>query len=712
MSKNLYIASTEPHSGKSLVVLGVMELLSGRIQNLSFFRPLVQQEDDLDRDIALVRARYGIDQPYDSFYAATYEEARGLSREGRFDELLKRVLGKYKELERRSDFVLCEGTDFTDVGAAFEFEFNAVVANHLGCPVLLVINGRGKSCAEVGEVIYSARNAFTEQGCAVIATIVNRVDEGDRENVLRELEAAWTHADPVFVLPEEPTLGSPTVAEIADAIGAELILGESSDLERDVLSYTVAAMQLPNFLDRVGDGSLVITPGDRADLILGSLATVGSANYPNIAAILLTGGLKPPPQVRLLLEESGFSRVPVLSAQEDTFATALRVNSVRAGIAAENERKIATSLGLFETCVDMPLLERSIELAPSAGVTPIMFEYEMIEQAKSQGKRIVLPEGADERILRAAEILMRRRVAQITLLGNVKEIRQAATSLGVDLGAAEIVDPSRSPWHGEFAETYHNLRQHKGITYETAADTMLDANYFGTMMVHKGLVDGMVSGAAHTTAHTIRPSFEIIKTKKGCVLVSSVFLMCLADRVLVYGDCAVNPDPTAEQLADIAGSSAETAKMFGIEPRVAMLSYSSGQSGKGECVEKVRDATQRVRERWPELKVEGPIQYDAAIDANVARSKMPGSEVAGRATVLVFPDLNTGNNTYKAVQRSAGAVAIGPVLQGLNKPVNDLSRGCTVTDVVNTVAITAILAQVNKEPRHESACGQLGELVH
>jgi len=325
-----------------------------------------------------------------------------------------------------------------------------------------------------------------------------------------------------------------------------------------------------------------------------------------------------------------------------------------------------------------------------------MFEYELIQRAKASRQHIVLPEGTDDRILRASEILLRREVVDVTVLGAEAEIRERISSLGLDLEGANIVDPDHSPLHDEFAQTYFELRQHKGINEDVAHDVMRDVSYFGTMMVYKGLVDAMVSGAAHTTAHTIRPSFEFIKTRPGCSIVSSVFFMCLEDRVLVYGDCAIIPNPTPPQLADIAISSAETAKMFGVDPLVAMLSYSSGQSGTGEDVDKVRQATRLVREHRPDLKVDGPIQYDAAVDASVARKKMPGSEVAGRATVFIFPDLNTGNNTYKAVQRSSGAVAIGPVLQGLKKPVNDLSRGCTVPDIVNTVAITAIQAQSAK----------------
>jgi phosphate acetyltransferase len=305
----------------------------------------------------------------------------------------------------------------------------------------------------------------------------------------------------------------------------------------------------------------------------------------------------------------------------------------------------------------------------------------------------VLPEGSEERILRAAEILIRRDVADLILLGNSQEISQKISFLGLHLHQVDIIDPMNSELTERFAGIYVELRRHKGMTVERARDTVTDVSYFGTMMVYDGLADGMVSGAIHTTGETIRPAFEIIRTRPGVSIVSSVFLMCLPDKVLIYGDCAVNPNPDAEDLADIAITSSGTAAAFGIEPRVAMLSYSTGASGKGADVEKVREAVRIARARRPDLKLEGPIQYDAAVDASVARSKLPDSEVAGHATVFIFPDLNTGNNTYKAVQRSAGAVAIGPVLQGLNKPVNDLSRGCTVTDIVNTVTITAIQAQ-------------------
>ena len=464
-------------------------------------------------------------------------------------------------------------------------------------------------------------------------------------------------------------------------------------MRREVTAYKVAAMKLPNYLDHVVDGALVVTPGDRADVILGTFASRLSSTYPNVAALILTGGLEPDPQVLRLIDGLADVPLPVLAVDGDTYTAARDVTHVRAVIRPDNDRKVATALGVFESNVDVAELADAIEVARSERVTPLMFEFELIERARRARRHIVLPEGTDDRILQAAQLLRRRDVVDLTLLGDVDEVRSRITSLGLDLDDVPVIDPTASELHDGFTDLYLELRSHKGITREYAEETMADVSYFGTMLVHTGRVDGMVSGAAHTTAHTIRPAFEIIRTRPDVSIVSSVFLMLLEDRVLVYGDCAVNPNPSAEELADIAISSAETASRFGIEPRIAMLSYSTGESGAGTDVEEVREATALVHERRPDLVVDGPIQYDAAVDVSVGRAKLPESPVAGQATVFVFPDLNTGNNTYKAVQRSAGAVAIGPILQGLAKPVNDLSRGCLVPDIVNTVAITAIQAE-------------------
>jgi phosphate acetyltransferase len=697
MGKNLYIATMEPQSGKSVVLLGMMEMLSRRIQNIGIFRPIVRAGENHDNYIELAQKRYKLKFDYEDLYACTHQEARDLLGSGQYDTLVKRMVDKYKNLEQQCDYVVCVGTDFTGVATAFEFDFNADIANQFDCPILLVVNGHNKSPEDVVAAVRMSREAFQEQGCTVVATVANRVNEAYLDAVTAQLSGTSADMGPVYVLKEEPALAFPSVRAIGRALNARFLCGEGQALNREVKMYKVAAMQLRHVLQHMEDGVLIITPGDRADVILGSLMTLFSENAPNIAGLILTGGLEPEPHVLKLIEGLKAPCFPIMAVETDTFTTAMNVSAVHSSISAENERKTALALGLFESRVDLSELEKRIEVIRSPRVTPIMFEYELIERAKRDRKRIVLSEGSEERILRAAEILLRREAVEITLLGEKNEIQKKIATFGLDLGDVNIENPLSSERLEEFAETYFQLRKQKGITREFASDIMTDVNYFGTMMVYKGLADGMVSGAVHTTQHTIRPAFEFIRTQEGYSIVSSVFLMCLADRVLVYGDCAVNPNPDPAQLADIAIASAETARLFGIESRIAMLSYSTGESGTGADVEKVRKATRLAKKRRPDLKIEGPLQYDAAIDASVAATKIPNSEVAGHATIFIFPDLNTGNNTYKAVQRSANAVAIGPILQGLKKPVNDLSRGCTVTDIVNTVAITAIQAQAREK---------------
>ncbi len=703
MSQALYIVGTGPRSGKSVVVLGVMDLLVRQGRRIGFFRPVAHGEGGQDHAIHLIAALHNLDFSFESMYGCTYDDVLELSRNDRQDEIQGRILEKFKALEGQCDFVVCSGTDFTGVTTVLEFDFNVSIARNLGSPMLPVMNGEGGAVAQLVDSVRALIESLEAKRCDVLAVVVNRVGE-DR---IAELTAGFGHEQqgevPVYVLPQHPLLAKPTVVEIARALDAEVLYGESEGLEREVVNYKVAAMELPHFLEHLGEGSLVITPGDRSDIILGSLLSEVSRTYPHIAGLLLTGGLKPPPQVQRLLDGLKKLPVPMMSVAGDTFSTAMAVNSLDGRIGFESKRKIAAALGIFEAHLDLPAILQRIAVTRSSRVTPLMFEYDLIRRAKQQRQRIVLPEGTEERVLRAAEFLILRGVVEVTLLGPEKEVTSRINELGLAMGGVDILDPGVSDLREGFGEAYFEMRKHKGISKEFAYDLMADVSYFGTMMVHRGLAHGMVSGAVHTTQHTIRPALEIIKTRSGCAIVSSVFLMCLPDRVLVYGDCAVNPDPDAQQLADIAISAARTSEMFDIEPRVAMLSYSTGESGTGADVDKVREATRIARQLRPELKIEGPIQYDAAFDPEVAKIKMPNSEVAGRATVFIFPDLNTGNVSYKAVQRSAHAVAIGPVLQGLKKPVNDLSRGCSVTDIINTVAITAIQAQAEKE-RTDLSC--------
>jgi phosphate acetyltransferase len=702
VSDNLYITATEARSGKSLVSLGVMEMLLRKIEKVGFFRPIARGRpgvDEVDNDLHLISQHFKLAIPYEMMFGVTTWEAGEWLTRNKEGEVIETILSKYHTLSGACDFVLCEGTDFASSSAAFEFDINEEISKNLGCPVLLVANGYRKPVEAVLQSVELALDSLTAKGVQAIATIVNRVQEEDRAKIVDRLALRGGPLGQLaFALPDEPALGKPTVGEIARILNAEVLFGKDK-LNRHVHNFAVAAMQLQNLLPRIEHGSLIITPGDRVDVIVGCLAAASSTSVEAIAGILLTGGLKPEGDVWNLIR--GFPQVvPILSVRENTFPTAAVVDRIHATLSPEDDRKMTLALSIFEKNVDVARLSEKVITTRTTIVTPKMFEFNLIQKARAQRKHIVFPEGEEERILQAAETLLRREVVEITLLGDADLIRQKISQLGLILNGAKIVTPSKSPFIDDYARTYFALREHKGITPENAFDLMADANFFGTMMIHKGHADGMVSGAAHSTAATIRPAFEIIKCKPGFSIVSSVFFMCLADRVLVYGDCAVNPNPTAEQLAEIALTSAHTALRFGIQPAVAMLSYSTGESGKGEDVEKVRLATHLAREKaktaFPSLEIDGPMQYDAAVDAAVAGTKMPASVVAGRATVLIFPDLNTGNNTYKAVQRSAGAVAIGPILQGLKHPVNDLSRGCTVTDIVNTVAITAIQAQSEK----------------
>ena len=684
MARNLYITAMERQSGKSVVALGVMELLSARVERLGFFRPIVPSGSEPDPQIELIRRRYQVDASYEQMHALSQDEASAIPA---YEDLRKRVVEAYKALEPRCDFVLCEGTDFTSATSALDYGLNADLANELGAPVLVVV--KGGSPDETVAAVHAARNSLKHKGCTIFGVLVNRVPEELVEEIKAKL-APQDGAEPVYVVPERPELAYATIGEVAKELDATILAGSGDALNREVRDIRVAAMSVEHFIEDLVEGTLVIVPGDRPDILVASLASMVSPAIPTVAGVLVSGGYPLTETLRRLLESAPF---PVLEVQQPVQASAAAVQSIRPLIRAESERKIATALGTFDAGVDTAELDRRIALERPTRMTPIMFEYELIERAKGSRRQIVLPEGDDERVLRAAEILMRRGVVDLTILGSPDEVSARAGALGVDLDGVEIVDPMTSPLREDFAKRYYELRKHRGLTEDAALDAVVATSYFGTLMVAAGNVDGMVSGAVHTTADTIRPAFEIIKSAEGVSVVSSVFFMCLSDRVLVYGDCAVNPNPEVSQLADIAISSAETAENFGIEPRIAMLSYSTGQSGKGPGVTVVTEATALVRERRPDLKVEGPIQYDAAIDASVAMLKLPESEVAGKATVFIFPDLESGNVAYKAVQRSANALAIGPVLQGLRKPVNDLSRGCTVPDIVNTVAITAIQAQ-------------------
>lgn len=695
MSKAIYIATTEPNSGKSIISLGLMQLLLGKAAKVAYFRPIIDDfgPDGIDNHINTMASYFNLDIPFADSYAYTRSQVIRMKNEDQDDEIFGTIITKYKAVEEQSDFVLVEGTNLSGEGAMIEFDINIVIAKNLGIPAIILASGVGKSVEALVGNLQIAYDAFDDKGVQVLAAIANKVEKEHLANVIEGLKKQLPRRVLVAAIPLNPVLSNPSVKEINDSLNGTILFGEKF-INNRVDGFSVGAMQLRNYLTHLNENGLVITPGDRADIILGALQANISANYPAVSGIVLTGGITPEETIIKLIE--GLSDVvPIISVAGGTFAMANSIGGIKSQMYAENTEKIKTAISDFETYVPTEDLAERLVTFKANGITPRMFQYNLLKRAKQHKKHIVLPEGTDERILRAAKQLIEADAVELTLLGNKAQIVGILSKLDIslDFKKVHLVDPAESPNFADYATTLFELRKHKNVDMTMATDLMTDVSYFGTMMVYKGHADGMVSGAVHTTQHTILPALQFVKTKPEVSLVSSVFFMCLPDRVTVFGDCAINPNPTAEQLAEIAISSADTSTAFGIEPRIAMLSYSSGASGIGADVDRVRAATAIVKEKRPDLKIEGPIQYDAAVDLKVGMSKLPDSEVAGRATVFIFPDLNTGNNTYKAVQRETGALAIGPMLQGLNKPVNDLSRGCTVDDIFNTVVITAIQAE-------------------
>ncbi|MDO5619211.1 phosphate acetyltransferase [Kocuria sp.] len=695
MTNGIYLSAMTPLSGKSLVALGLMDTLFKNSDRVGFFRPVHMGATPQDDPLLQLMAETFELPPERCRGAVSLEQTREILATGNYDDLDSQAVAIYTEMATHCDVIVVDGTDMIAHNAAIaEFDLNARLANNMGCSVLAVIGGnQTEDPQQLLNAVEVSRTELREAKCDIFAIMVNRCPVTWVDEVAEKAPRGQHHL-PVYVIPEVPAVSSPTIEELVDEAGFGTDLA-AVPLDRDIQGVKIAAMTVEHFLDQLVEGELVIVPGDRSDVLMSCLASALSPGRPTPAGMLLTGGLLPGELVQSFIQQAPF---PVLTTDKDTYQAAKRVARTRGRLSNRSPRKAAAALGEWSRRIDVQELVARLDLERPVRRTPLRFLHDLVEAARSDRKNIVLPEGDDPRVLRAAEIIHRRNFCDLTILGNPDEVRRLCDAEGINLNfeddGLDLVDyRNDAAMIDRYTDAYVEYRKHKGVTKDVAVDRMRDGSYFGTMMVQLGDVDGMVSGAAHTTANTIRPALEFVKTAEGVKIVSSVFFMCLEDRVLVYGDCAVNPNPNAEQLADIAVASAATARAFGVDPRVAMLSYSTGGSGSGEDVERVREATEIVRATNPDFAVEGPIQYDAAVDASIAKSKLPESSVAGQATVFVFPDLNTGNNTYKAVQQSAGAVAVGPVLQGLRKPVNDLSRGCTVEDIVNTVAITAIQAQ-------------------
>ncbi|WP_028389496.1 phosphate acetyltransferase [Legionella fairfieldensis] len=684
MYKKLYLSSIEKRPGKSFVSLGLLASLKEQYQHLHCFKlfsesdasqiPLLEEISqqkllplmDVNQAIALMRT-----QP---------------------DDLISTVL-EATQINTDQEFAYFEGSDFESDNDVFEYQFNLTLAYQLNCDIVLVVSAKDRTLEHTLSVLNTALEVARRNHARIVGVIINQVKNSDEDKALTFFQKQLSNLLFVSVIPEFEQFANPSMRDIAGKLQAEVLFGHP-ELHRPVTQFTIAAKTVGNFLQSRVDrsGMLIITPSDRIDILLGSLLADQSVYYPKIAGIVLTGGETPGPIIRDII--AGLEHpFPVLLTHLKTYETATTLFSAKYNLNVADTEKINAAIEAMRPYIIEPLIKLLSDKSHKPQLSPAVFLYELINKARQVTQHIVLPEGDDPRILLAASHLLKRGVVKISLLGNVEKIHLQARRLGIELFDANIIDIEFAPQKENYAKQYYLLRQHKNINLPIALERMNDVNYFAAMMVYCGDADGMVSGATHTTADTVRPALEIIKTKPNVAKVSSIFIMCMPARVLIYGDCAINPEPDSKTLAEIAIQSAQIATNLGISPKVVLLSYSSGASGKGESVEKVANALTLVKQRQPGLLVEGPMQYDAAVDPDVAAKKLPHSRIAGDANVLIFPDLNTGNNTYKAVQRETGALAIGPVLLGLNKPVNDLSRGCTPEDIINTILITAIQAQ-------------------
>lgn len=681
MQNRIYLTGIEDKPGKSFVSIGFLSMLMDRYQSINCFKPFAEEDEG---HTALLEK---ISQQKVSHLMNISDAIREMRDEP--DVLISALIDKIAAADD-TKLSYFEGTDFESDNDVVEFQFNLTLAYQLKCQVVLVVSAKNRSLEHTLSLIDNALQVSKKYHAQVSGIIINQVDNALELQAKELFHEKCSQIPFICIIPEFVNLASPSVAEIACKLKAEVIYGKH-EVHRPVRQFTVAAKTISNFLrtrmDR--EGMLIITPDDRTDILLGSLLADQSSNYPKIAGIVLTGGEPPDGVIKDII--TGLERhFPVLLTQLKTYETATTLYSAKFSLHEANQEKIDDAIHSMRPYLLEALAALSDHIPAAPLFSPAIFLYELLLRAKAKNSHIVLPEGEDSRILQAAEYLLIRKVVNITLLGNEEKIRLQAKRLNLELPGVQIIDPDNAAQREKYAEKYHQLRAHKNVNYPIALERMSDPNYFAVMMVYFNDADGMVSGATHTTADTVRPALEIIKTQPKVSKVSSIFIMCLETKVLIYGDCAINPEPDAKTLAEIADQAAKITKKLGIDPKVALLSYSSGSSGKGESVEKVKKAFDILKDENPDYIVEGPIQYDAAVDPGVALKKLPNSKLAGEANVLIFPDLNTGNNTYKAVQRESGALAIGPVLLGLNKPVNDLSRGCTPQDVINTILVTAI----------------------
>jgi phosphate acetyltransferase len=694
MQHTLFLAPSGSNVGLTSVALGVVRALDSRGVRVAFFKPIGQciGRAEIERSTHFVRETMSL-RPTAPL---ALDDAERLIIGHHTDELMSRVVGDFHRSAGEADLVVVEGLVHTP-DTPLEVELNQRLIQTLSAEVILV-GAYGDSSAvdfveRIGLAAEQYTNGHSEHLLGVIANRVLGDLAGARRQLEQELQRAAHGGRPLRLLgaiPESPELAACRTVDVVRHLDAE-VLHEGEMLQRRVKRFTLLARTVPNLIHTLTPGAILVTPCDRSDVILAVAMAV--MNKIPIAGLFLTGAHSELPLEVLELCKPAFATgLPVLRVGSNSWETVRLMTQMSPEIPTDDLDRVQRSMSFVAEHINADLIARHSATPVEARLSPAAFCYRLTEMAKQAGARIVLPEGTEPRTVRAAAICAERGIARCVLLGDPYEVRRVASGLELTLPEqVEILDPStlRHAYVGALVD----LRRSKGMTEEMAAEQLEDNVWLGTMMLARGEVDGLVSGAVHSTANTIRPALQVIKTKPDARVVSSIFFMCLPEQVVVYGDCAVNPDPDIETLADIAIQSADSARAFGIVPRVAMLSYSTGDSGSGSDVDKVREATRLVQQRRPDLVIDGPLQYDAAAIAEVGKQKAPNSPVAGQATVFVFPDLNTGNTTYKAVQRSANVISIGPMLQGMNRPVNDLSRGALVEDIVYTIAITAVQAR-------------------
>ncbi|MCP4593555.1 MAG: phosphate acetyltransferase [bacterium] len=700
MADRIYVCAADAHAGSSVVALGLLGMLSRIVDRIGFFKPV--GEGAVDMDVAVVKAAHRLPQQAQQMCPVTTQEARELMARGDEGKLLDRICSAYDAVRGSSDLVVLEGISHERSLTTFDLDINAAIAARMAAPVVLVAgaSAEGKAiCPDaLTATIISAARSLEGKGCELIGVVLNRVIGDPFDTVCQPYVTALEKENITLfgTLPEMSYLGRPRLSQIAADLGAEVLVGEEF-LSNVSTKTLVAAMAPRNFLDWLDtDNTLVITPGDRHDIMLAVTLAQASPQHRHVSGLVLTGGMRPDGSILKLVESQTGPKYPILTVRTDTFTTVTAVNNLDVRIRpGEDDDKIQAAVASVQRHVNEAKLWDTLELSGRSPKGAGSFLESIVSRARKAEKCIVFPEGEEPRTIRAVSRLAQGKILRPVLLGNPDTIEAFCKAEDIALEGVEIQNPTTSEKRMDYAKAVYALRKDKrgGMTKEIALQWLDDSTiHYGTIMVATGDADGLVAGAIHATGDTIRPAFQMIGVKPEVGVASSVFFMVFPERVLVYGDCAIIPSPNASELAGIAIGAARTSRAFGLDPRVAMLSYSTGSSGAGDDVDKVSEATALVRERDPSVVVDGPMQYDAAIDPDIGRRKQPESPVAGQANVFIFPDLDAGNIAYKAVQRMSGALAVGPVMQGMNKPVNDLSRGCSVDDIYYVGAITAIQA--------------------